>query len=359
MKPVAGHVFIMHHFDENGRSRARQLTDILKLLNISTVFGENFCGQEISAGVRSRIEDSRLVVGLLTRDVEISKNKWQPSQWIVQEITWAVARGIPVLLAVENGVVFNGGLVGELEQIFFKNGDYTSAVHRIAKQAKSMMSGVIVPQELPEESLDARVWVFILKARECGRKRQWKEVLSLSEQALRLDPKVWRAKLNYGLALVMLGHLSRAENVFEEMSRDFADNHQALAATYHNFGWIEEVRSAGSREMKSLRKQSRYYERSLALEASRIYTRASLLLCKALMSEKNQANTLLMASLKYRGFLTALRSEIDNRGWLGHQALRELPEWLYPTLFPTYDPNDDDDENLTFSAETMDKISYV
>ncbi len=361
MNPVDENVVILYHFDDKGRRRARQLENIFKLVSIRTVVGENLRGQEISLAVRERIEASTLVVGLLTRDVQIDENKWQPSLWIVQEITWAIAHGIPVLLAVEQGVVFNGGLIGNIEQIFFGD-DFTSAASRIVEQAQAMMTSVIVPQELPELTLDDQVSILIDQARECGRKRRWKDVKLLSEQVLQLDPKQWRAQMNYALACVKQGLLKTAKRIFLQMLKDFADNEEALAAIYHNCAWVEEMRGAG-RDMKSLKKQSRYYEKSLSFDASRTHTRASLVLCKALMREKDAAEALLYESLNYNDFLDVLRFEVDNRGWLGHEALRELPAWVYLALFPTRDSNDDKEfsiwgSNNSNAFSTRDSNNY-
>lgn len=335
-------VFIIHHFDEKSRSRAGQLADILSTHNIKTVFGENLCGQRISDGIRNLLEASTLAVALLTRDIKTDDDKWQPSQSVIEEVSWLSALGKPVLLVAEEGVSFNGGLTGELEKIYFKKDDFAAAIVRIVYQVHKMMSGTVVPTELPEEIPDESVKYLIIKIRDCARQKLWDEVERLSKEALKLDPKAWRAMLSLGTARGKKGYLNEAEKIFLEMLELFADNEKALAAAYYNLGWIEELRSGGGgQNIKSLRTQAKYYEKALKLEPSGIYRRASLLLCYALMSEKDKSGALLMESLKYRDFLNALRYEVESRGWLGHQALKELPEWLYPVLFPTWDSNDE------------------
>lgn len=338
MVPKSDYIFIMHRFDEEGRSRAKQLADILNMLNMKTVFGENLCGQRISDGVRDRLEAARLSIALLTKDTKIGTDVWQPSQWIIQEITWAAANKIPTLLLVEDGVKFDNGITGDIEKISFKNGDFAAALVRIAEQARTLMNPVIIPRELPEATPDG-IDRLILEARENGQRRHWNEVLRLSDEALCLDPKAWRAMLNRGLALVNLGHVNKGKEIFLDMLEIFVLNKDALSAAYHNCGWVEEVRSAGGEDKKSLRRQIKYYEKSLKLDSSRVHTRASLLLCRALAGEKSKCNLLLTESLAYGSFLNALGFEVTNRGWQGHKALGMLPGWLYPVLFPKWEPD--------------------
>lgn len=342
MASLAGQVFIIHHFDEKCRIRAKALADILNTHNINTVFGEDLCGQRIPEALRKLLEASTLAIALLTRDVKTDDGKWHPSQSVIEEVALVVTLGKPVLLVVEEKVYFNGGLTGELEKITFNADNFASVIARIVYQTQIMMTGVLVPPELPEASLDDRIRLLILEARACGKKKQWDEVERLSKEALELDPKAWRAMLNFGIARGKKGHLSEAEKIFLEMLELFAGNEKALPAIYSNLGWIEVVKSGGSRDIKSLRKQAKYFEKSLKLQPSGLDTRAILILCYALMGEKEKANDLFMDSLKYRFFFDALRFEVENKGWLGHEALKELPIWLYPILFPTWDCNDEE-----------------
>lgn len=342
MNTVDGNVVILFHFDENGRVRAEQLENILKLVNISTVVGEDLCGQPISLAVRELIESAPIVVAVVTRHIQSGENEWHPSQWIIQEITWAVAHEVPVLLVVEQGVVFNGGLVGDIEPIPFKNGDFTSAAYRVAEQARAMMNSVIVPQEPPPKSLDDRVSMLIKEAREYGEQGRWREVKSLSEHVLKLDPNEWRARVNLALADVMLGLLPKGTKDLKRMRKDFAGNKEALPVIHHNLAWVEESRGLG-RDMNSLRIQRKHYEKALSYDTLRPYTRASLILCLALMRERDAAVALLCESLAYGkvlcgedvDFFDILRFEVNNRGRLGQEALAELPKWVYDVLFST------------------------
>lgn len=347
MSKAGKHVFIIHHFDAEGRKRANLLAEILQLLTIEVMFGENLGGQRISDGVRKRIESARLVVAVLTRDIKVGEDTWQPSQWILQEVIWAVAHHVPCLLVVEEGVKFDGGIAGDLEQIRFAPGDFALSLARIVGQVQTMMSlDVDIPTILPHPNMSDRVRVLIMEARECAKKRRWDEVLRLSEEALRHDPTAAVAALNKGVAFVHLGQLTGAENFFLRMLQDFAGSEDSLLAkVYNNLAWVEQVKDAGSLNVKSLRKQARYLEKGLALDHNNVHSRASLILCRVALEELNEALALLMDSLKKLGFPKALRRETVAQGAVGHRLLSKLPDWLYSILFPTSHTNDDDKDN--------------
>lgn len=347
MTKAKRYVFIVHHFDEEGRARANMLADILNLLDILTVFGEDLGGRPVSEEVRRRIESASLVIVLLTRDVKTGEDQWQPTQWTLQEMIWAVAHRVPCLLVVEEGVTFDGGIAGDLEQMRFAPGDFAGTLVRIANQAKTLMSlGVDIPTRLPGSTLSDRVRLLILESRECGKKGRWDEVLRLTEEALSLDPKAAEAALNKGVALARLNKLAASDRWFLWMLEEFADAEDSLLSKVHyNLAVNEDVRDAGDLNVRSLRKQAKSLEKSVALDHKNVYARASLVLCRVALDEMGEATALLMDSLKYgMRFLRALHHVVETKGAVGHRLLSKLPDWLYSILFPTAGADDDDDD---------------
>lgn len=343
------YVFIAYHMDERGRGRAQLLADILNLINVPTVTGENLCGRKLSDGVPDMIQSARLLIALLTPAINTVGGGRQPSQWTLQEVTWAVASHIPCLLVVEDGVNFNGGILGDLEQIRFATEDFAGALVRIAYQVQTMVSlGLDVPETLPDPGQCDHVRLRLLESRVYAKKGLWGDLLRVSEEALRLDPSCAVAALNKGVALVYLGQLSSAERLFQQITEDFVGiDNSLLAKVHNNLGLIEEMRDAGSLNIKSLRKQARHLEKSLALNHKSVCTRASLILCRVALGESSDATALLMESLKHRGFLEALRHVVETRGAVGHRLLSELPDWLYSILFPAWPTCINDDGVIT------------
>lgn len=338
------YVFIIHHFDERSRNYAALLTWALSERNISTAYGDNLAGR-LSDKVPARIESSCLAIAVLTRDVEIGEGRCQPSQWCVEEVTWAVAHHIPCILVIENGVEFNGGIAGDLEQIRFAPGDFASTLVRVINQVTALLNDLIPPQELPEDTLDDRVWRLLVEARDAAMRGFNNKFLRLSKEAFELDPTAWRAALNIGDALAKLGRLEAARQVFLDIVKNFYDNVQARFMANHNLGWLEQLKSAGNpKDREPLLKEQAYYEAALAAMHTSVHTRASLIQCRVLLDKVSEASALLWQSLNYRGFLEALCYETEQRGHLGHQILRQLPEseWLYPLLFPVWQAADDE-----------------
>lgn len=346
MSETAKFVFIIHHFDEEGRARAELLAGILNLLNIPTKFGENLKGERISIGVQKLIESSHLVVVLLTRDVKVGEDSWMPSQWVMQEATWAVAHRVPCLLLVEEGVKFDGGIAGDLEQIRFSPNKFARVLVRAVSQIQTLISlDTAISGGMPAPNLSDRVRLLIMEGTEYAKKRRWNELLRVSNEALQLDPRAVQAALRKGVALLHMGQLVSAERFFLRMLEDLPGVEDSLLSkVYGNLALIEEVRDAGNLNVKALRKEAKYLEKSLALDHKNIYTRAALVLCRVALNELDEANAVLTDSLKHRGFLHALRRDVESKGAVGHRLLRQLPDWLYSLLFPTWHLNDEEED---------------
>lgn len=346
------YVFVIHHLAKASANQVTLLTETLKLLNINIMTGRNVGAVPLSAAMRTGIENARVVVAILTRDVRTGYKRWQPSQWVIQEVTWAIAHDVPCLLAVEEGVVFDRALVGDLEQIRFAPGHFTQVMVQIVKHVQALvLRGAAIPRVLPEANLSDKVRLLIMQAREHAANDRWQEVLNCANEALGIDSTAWRAALTKGVAFAQLGRLRDAEQVFQAMLDDFSTKDDSiLARVWYNLAWVEEERDAGSLSADSLQKQVAHLERSLSLDRRAPYTRALLILCKVATKDLDEATRLLADSLKVGGFIDALRHIVETKGSVGHLLMNELPNWLYPQVFPQsrlskpYDDDNADDD---------------
>jgi tetratricopeptide (TPR) repeat protein len=338
------YAFIIHAFDAESIECAKRLAEILSLINIMTVTGKDLNGMPLTSEVRQRLKSAKVVIAVLTPDPD---HDGLPSPWTLQEIALAVDNNLPCILVVEEGLAFDAGIAGDLEQIRFAPGDFASVLVRVANQVQTLMSlGVDISSTAPSPFLHEHVRLLIYEAREHAKKRRWAEVLRVSDEALRLDPKAVSAAINKGVALVHLGHLVSAERLFQRILEEFPDaNNSQLSKAHQNLAWVEEVRDAGRFNPKSLRKQVRHQEKSLLLDPRNVYARASLLLCRVALEEFDEAHALLMESVNRSSkFLKALHHVVETRGATGHRLVSRLPDWLYSILFPTWHEDDDDDD---------------
>jgi hypothetical protein len=334
-------VFIVHAFDDRGEGCAKKLSEILSLINITTAMGRDLGGKPVSVEVRQRLKRAAVVVAVLTPDPE---NADRPSPWTLQEVAITIDNNIPCILVVEEGLVFSPGIAGDLEQIRFPPGDFGSVEVRVARQVDALVRlSTHIPDNPPDMSLDYRVRLLILDAREYGKKRLWPDVARVSDEALNLNPKTTSAAINKGVALVNMGHLVSAERFFQRILDEFdnADDSQ-LSKVHQNLAWVEGVRDAWGLNPKSLRKRVRHLEKSLALDPQNMHARASLLLCRVALEEHDEAHALLMESLNGGiKFIKALHQVVGTMGAIGHRLLGRLPNWLYLLVFPIWRDGDD------------------
>jgi tetratricopeptide (TPR) repeat protein len=336
MKKSGGCVFLAYHFDKEGREYAGQLAWVLGLIDISVVFGEGLGGERVSDGVQRRIESADIVIVLLTGE---------PTHWIVQEIAWAVAKRVPCLIVVREGVVFDGRIAGDLEQIRFAPDEFAKALKQVVHQVQTLTSiGLDIPELLPGgPNRSDRVRLLIMKTREEAKQGHWEEVIRTADEALTLDPAAAEAAINKAVALVHLNELKNAERLLQRVLEDFPGIEDSLKSKAHfNLASIEEMRDAGNLAEASLRKQHDELEKSIALDHKNVFPRASQILCRVALKDYVGADSLLMDSIKLGPkFFKALRRLVETKGAEGHRQLSKLPDWVYWVVFPMYDEDDD------------------
>jgi tetratricopeptide (TPR) repeat protein len=358
-----GHIFIPTNFSPSARERAEQLAEFLKLFELRGVFGDTFGGGEVTEGVRQRIETAWFVIALLSRDVKIGDDAWSASEWVKQELLWALAHKKECHILIEEGVQFTDGLIGNVERLTFKADGFSDVLVPLGRQLRALLNRHLlttgikklpihthVSDELLRNECTDEAKLLILEVRHLSRQQRYEEALELAEKAARTDPKCWRAWTSLGAILVQLNKVDDGNKVFAQVLSDFAGNNKAVAAAYHNQAWVLEIKSGYNLSAKALREQARLYERALKLDPSRVYTRASLLINRLIRGEADgaerlKAERLLEDSLLYEGFLEALRFELDTRGAKGHKVLQLLPTWLRYLLYPIHLNDSDRDEH--------------
>lgn len=342
-----GFVVIPTSFDEVGLACARSVAEFLKLFELESVLGQNFGGGEVSKGVRERIEAAFFVVAILSRDVQVGDGTWRAPEWVIQEIAWAKAHEKDCLLLVEEGVSFNGGILGDVEYLSFKADSFSDVLVPLGHQVRSLLSrhllttGIkkvpvythVSDEPLRNECTD-EAKLLILKIRHLAKQQRYEEAQEVALTATRICPAYWRAWTSLGALLVRLGKIEEGDKVFAQVLKDFPDSSKGMAAALHNRAWVQEIKRGFNASANGLKEQARLYEKALKLDDPRVNTRACLLICRLLLNEKHKAERLLKDSILYEGFLDALRYELDTRGARAHKVLPALPKWLRHLLYP-------------------------
>jgi tetratricopeptide (TPR) repeat protein len=362
-----GPIVISGSFSERGRRHIEELSKFLEVLGLTAVRGEFLGGAPVSKGVQELLSAAWFVVVILSREERIDDDTWRGSDWVMQEAAWAKALGKECVFLLERGVQFHTGLLGDVERIAFSDDYFSEVFVPFGKQLRSLLNrslltlGVMrmpvhthVSDEPLDEGCSDEANQLILDIRYLARQQRYEEAFELAMKATKADPNCWRAWTSLGALMVRLGKLDDGDKVFAQVLKRFPNDRKGAAAALHNRAWVLEIRGGPNPTASNLREQSRLYEKVLELDDSRVNTRASLLICKLLLSEAEEAERILADSRWREGFLDALRFELDARGigdvrlpqalpkWL-RTLLQALPKWLRKLLYSNQ-PNDLDDD---------------
>jgi len=172
--------FVGHSFNEADADTIRQF-----LIILTTIQGLNFGfswdhaeaaePKVLSQKVREKMEGKNLFVGICTKResiaetdnvkpcllmknmVKINKShiKEKTSDWIIQEIGYAVAKGMSLLLLLEEGVRLPGGLQGDVEFISFNRKAVEKSYPKILEMIKTMRPVVTEPASVTSGPLQS------------------------------------------------------------------------------------------------------------------------------------------------------------------------------------------------------------
>jgi tetratricopeptide (TPR) repeat protein len=342
MRQALGSLFIATGFAPKRLVRAQQLSALLTEAGFNCVMGQGFGGTSISKGVQMRIAASSCVIAL----IEGSSNGKTPSQWIVQEVACAVALKKICLVLVEKGVSLTKGLLGDVELISFEASAFAAVFPQVLRQLNVMLQKqgltigikevssprLYISENPNEKDCNEMARTQMKVASSLTEGKQYDLALQSAKKATRLDNNCWQAWIKYGGLLLRGGRLDEGTKIHNQVLKDFKGNNTACAAAKHNLAVTKELRF-GLGSVRANRESRPLYECSLKLDSSRVYTRAALI-CLYLRQDKfDKANALLEKSLRHEGFVSVMRSELDESSD-GLRLLKLLPTWTQNLLYP-------------------------
>jgi tetratricopeptide (TPR) repeat protein len=169
--------FVGHSFEESDKEIVQKFLDFfdrVKELPIGFTWDHAKLAEskELSKKVKEKMEGKNLFIGICTakedviapsklkegiiwkntRKVNIANIDLKTSDWILQEIGFAVGRGMRIILLLEEGVREPGSLQGDLEYIPFNRSDLEQPHNIFLEMLKSCMPP-IVKETVPTEGL--------------------------------------------------------------------------------------------------------------------------------------------------------------------------------------------------------------
>jgi tetratricopeptide (TPR) repeat protein len=246
----------------------------------------------------------------------------------------------------EMGLDPNQPLPMEISQLIFERGrgqqspDTISDAGELAYSEDSRqdrlkkLAHVYISNEPLRDECSDDVKLLILGIRCLARQQRYEEALNLAREATQIAPDYWRAWISLGTLLVLSGEVDDGDKIFQQVSKDFADNPKAVAAGLHGCAWVKEIRFGLSPSANVRQEMARAYEKSLQLDSSRTNTRACLLIHRLMSDESGKHRKLLEDSVLHEGFFDDLRFELNERGARMNKVLQALPTWLRYLLYP-------------------------
>lgn len=346
-----GPVLILTSFAPRCIGHANQIKDTLHEAGVPCELGEDLGGLPISEGVRKKIMESSLIIGLLERP---NGRTWKPAEWVLLELEFARAVGKRCVSFFEQGVQFSRKLLSDIEFIPFKTNDFSSIFPRIFSELNTKL-GIKRPFEpwfyVTEDDVESDCEDAAFhrqKARKLARQAQYigescgdevesRKLLDLAckhaEEAITLDPNNWPGLITFGGILVESGHLDAGHAIYVSVLEKFAHDNRACAAAHHNLGSELERRFPSPRTKKIMREIVRHYECSFRLDSSRAATRAPLICFYLRLGKVREAQALLSQSAgneEFRRMMTEELHRSPDRGAL----FTLLEEWAQNLFYP-------------------------
>jgi len=125
---------------------------LIESLGFTVETGRELAGQQIDEGVKGKIQDCDGLVAFFT----MTDLGHKPSDWVIQEDTYADSLGMRVLEVREKGVDFKGGLAGNRQHILMDALDRLPASVELCKALSEWRSGLDIEIRLrTQEFVDA------------------------------------------------------------------------------------------------------------------------------------------------------------------------------------------------------------
>lgn len=126
-------VFVSYNFADKNKDLSSSIISFLETQNVAILVGSEPGSGSVSEKVRGKIDDSDIVVGVMTADEENNKGQWSASKWIREELAYALAKPERVVIRmIEEGCDTDGRIFGDREYISFERTNLTTALIKLA-----------------------------------------------------------------------------------------------------------------------------------------------------------------------------------------------------------------------------------
>src|SRR5437868_4447624 len=110
-------IFLGFGYNENDQWIKDLIIPFMEELDCEIVTGEKMQGENLSEGVISRIKDSDVCIGFLTRRGEANENGiFATHNWVISELSTAITLNKPIFEVREKGIDPQKGMTGDRQR---------------------------------------------------------------------------------------------------------------------------------------------------------------------------------------------------------------------------------------------------
>lgn len=125
-------IFVASSFHDDDRELVANVSDVIQAMGIRAEAGRNMGGEALEAGVERRIEECDGLVALFTR--RRINDGWLTHPWVMGEFGHAVARKMPAIAVVEDGIDWQATKWRDRERIVLDRNRAAEAMLALVRQ---------------------------------------------------------------------------------------------------------------------------------------------------------------------------------------------------------------------------------
>lgn len=129
-KPI---VFISYNFGDKNKDITTAFMSFISKFDVAISEGSETDTISVSEKVKTKINNADMVIAIMTKDEQDDKGVWSPSEWIIEELVYALANKKEIIRLLEKDCDSNGRIFGDKEYITFERENPSVAFIKLAE----------------------------------------------------------------------------------------------------------------------------------------------------------------------------------------------------------------------------------
>jgi hypothetical protein len=126
-------IFVGYGYNERDQWIEEQVFPVLRCMGFTVVDGKDLHGQQLEQGVKDRLDQSDAAVGFFTIRDGQGEADFNSHIWVMNEITYFVAKDKPIITIKEENVRVPDGLQGNRQHILLRQEDRLGCVSELCQ----------------------------------------------------------------------------------------------------------------------------------------------------------------------------------------------------------------------------------